>query len=75
VKTTLVPKYGSPAKDGAGLALEREGQSGIPGPASPHLSLSSSFKCYNLKIYVVKNSKKNPQIPILISCHILQLKF
>jgi hypothetical protein len=33
--------------------------------------LSSSFKRYNLKIYAVKNSKKIPHIPILISGHIL----
>jgi hypothetical protein len=30
-----------------------------PCPAGSIKTLSSSFKCYNLKIYVVKNSKKN----------------
>jgi hypothetical protein len=37
VKTTLAPKFAALPKNGAGLALEREEQGGIPGPPSPHL--------------------------------------
>jgi hypothetical protein len=54
-------------------------QTGVKGcwPCRPwsKKTLSSSFKCYNLKIYAVKKSKRIPHIPILISGHILQLKF
>jgi hypothetical protein len=37
VKTTLAPKFGGPAQRWAGLALEKEGQGGIPGPPSSPL--------------------------------------
>jgi hypothetical protein len=54
-------------------------QTGIKGcwpyRAESKKTLSTSFKRYNLKIYAVKNSKKNSTFSILISGHVLQLKF